>query len=64
MRKKQLILHQKEVIESLRNLTIDIDKPYIVSGQRTYSVNDVIREVDNFTDFGSKFIRSWVNLNK
>ena len=62
MRKKELIKYQKEVLDAYNSLDRDRDKPYLISGQRTYSINDIIKEIEGLTDFGMKTIRSWVNL--
>ena len=65
MRKKELAKYRDKAIEPLMEMSIeDRAKPFLVSGQITYTVNDVIREVECLTDFGMKYIRSWVSRNK
>ena len=63
MRKKELAKYQKEVLDAYRSLDKDKDKPYLLCGYKSYSINDIIKEVEELTDFGLKTIRSWVSLD-
>ena len=63
MRKKELIKYQQDVLDTLFQLPTDKDKPFLVSNQITYNINDVIREVESLSDFGMKFIRSQAGRN-
>lgn len=62
MRNEELVKYQKEVLDAYNQLEGDRNKPYLLANRKTYSINDIIREVENLTEFGMKQIRSWVRL--
>jgi hypothetical protein len=64
MRKEKLVKYQQQVLDELNSKTTDKDKPYILMGRNSYSINDCIREVTELTDFGLKTIRSYALLKE
>jgi hypothetical protein len=62
MRNEELVKYQKEVLNAFNSLEGDRNKPYLLANRKTYSINDIIREVESLSDFGLKQIRSWVRL--
>ena len=64
MRKKELVKYQKQVLDALNQHGGDMDKPFLVANRKTYSINELIKEVENLTDFGLVQIRSWVRLHE
>ena len=64
MRKEELIKYQSEVLFALSQHEGDKDKPFLLVNRKTYSINDIIREVENLTEFGLKQIRIWVNIQE
>ena len=64
MRKKELAKYQKQVLNALNNHDGDKDKPFLVANRKTYTINEIIKEVENLTDFGLVQIRSWVRVNE
>ena len=40
------------------------EKPYMVVGNKSYSINDVIREMKNKTEFGNNIINNLKHLSK
>jgi len=62
MRKEELIKYRNEVLFALSQHEGDRDKPFLLVNRKTYSINDIIREVENLTEFGLKQIRIWVNI--
>lgn len=64
MRKENLIKYQKDVLNALNQLEGDRNKPYILTNGKTYSINDVIKEVESLSEFGMKQLRSWSKLQE
>ena len=64
MRKEELIKYRNEVLFALSQHEGDRDKPFLLVNRKTYSINDIIKEVENLTDFGLKQIRIWVNIQE
>ena len=64
MKKEELVKYKKDVLDAMYQLTVDMNKPYILMGKKVYTANEVIREIDGLTDFGMKMIRSWVKLQE
>ena len=40
----------------------DIDVPYMMIGNKSYSLNQILEEIENDTDFGKDFIKGVVIL--
>lgn len=53
---------KNQVISHLRKGD-DLDKPYFGKGQKTYSKNDIINEIENNTDDGVEFLKNLVMLS-
>ena len=43
---------------------VENEKPYMVVGNKSYSINDVIREMKNKTEFGNNIINNLKHLSK
>jgi hypothetical protein len=62
MRKEKLVKYKQLVLDDLNNKKIDKDKPYILTGHKSYSINQCIKEVEELTPFGLMTIRSYAKL--
>lgn len=63
MTDKEIIKTQKRYINALKQ-NKSRNKPYIVSGNITYTINDLIFEIKNLTSFGLNQIKSLYKLDK
>jgi len=64
MRKQELVKYQKDVLNALNEYVGDRNKPYILTNSKTYSINEVIKEVESLSEFGMKQLRSWAKLQE
>jgi hypothetical protein len=61
---EQWVSVEQAVIENLKQLTktYDADTPYIVKGETSYSINQVIEEIKNHTEFGMNTVNGVIKL--
>ncbi len=52
------------VIMKIHNNPIDNEKLYMVSGLKSYSINDIINEIRNKTEFGNRIVDNLKTLSK
>ncbi len=55
----------KKIVDSLKKWleeSPDRDTKVILSGDKEFSVNDTIKEIEEGSERGKRLIRSWINL--
>ena len=60
MKDEKLI--KEALINWVNNSNHDIDKEYIISGSKSYSLRQVQEEVENETEFGIKLAKNMIQL--
>lgn len=51
----------EELVTEIKNKS-DADKPFLYGGQRVFSCNDIVKEMEEGTEFGLKFLKSHFSL--
>ena len=50
------------LLDLIKNHEADKDKTYIHAGDKSYSLNDIQKEVENETEFGLKLAKDMIQL--